>query len=101
MERFAYAFSMTLREFSHWLGYRNLYSAHGSLTVDLDVNPPGDLPPILSALAGVSEKIIRTHELSALDVLPAGLRRAFCPQCQLLPSGSPGSAESRFLHIGV
>jgi hypothetical protein len=40
-----------------------------------------DLPPILSALAGVSEEIIRTHELSALDVLPAGLRRAFCPQC--------------------
>jgi TniQ len=81
MERFAGAYGMTLREFARWIGYRNLYSAHGQLTVDLDVSPPGDLPPILSALAGVSEEIIRTHELSALDVLPAGLRRAFCPQC--------------------
>lgn len=81
LERFAGGYGMTVRDFTQWLGYRQSQPYEGLSRIDLDIDPPADLAPVLSRVSGLTAQVIEAQRMIPDSTLLPHLRRTYCAQC--------------------
>jgi hypothetical protein len=81
LERFAGGYGMTVRDFTQWVGYRQSQPYEGLSRIDLDIDPPADLAPVLSRVSGLTAQVIEAQRMIPDSTLLPHLRRTYCAQC--------------------